>query len=316
MPTVAVAGGTGHIGRALVEAIQGAGKHKVLILSRQPNPELEGELGAPIIVVDYSNVEDLAKILEHNDVHTVVSALNMMPIPGGPAPSEIPLIRAANASKVTKRIVSSDWGFPHTPENAAGLSSVGPKLEAQAVLKTTENIVSTVVQNGYFMDYWGVPVVKSYMQPSTSVLDIPNAAAGIPGTGNEPIIFSHTTDVAKFVAALLDSDEWDPVSYVVGDKLTWNEFLRLAEEVRGVKFEVAYDSIEKLRNGEITELPGQVAIYPFYPKEALQKVLAGIECFMAEGAFDYKTPTTLNEKFPEIRPLKVKDMLQKAWSKA
>ncbi|KAH7127739.1 hypothetical protein B0J13DRAFT_645737 [Dactylonectria estremocensis] len=316
MPTVAVAGGTGHIGRTLVEAIQGAGKHKVLILSRQPKPELEDELGVPIIVVDYSNVEALANILEAHDVHIVVSALTMMSMSGAPGPSEIPLIRAVDASKVTKRIVSSDWGFPHTPENAAGLSSIGPKLEAQAVLKTMSNLVSTVVQNGYFMDYWGVPVVKSYMQPSTSILDIPNAAAGIPGTGNEPIIFSHTTDVAKFVAALLDSDEWDPVSYVVGDKLTWNEFLGFAEDVRGVKFDVAYDDIEKLRNGEITELPGQVAIYPFYPKEALQKVLAGIECFMAEGAFNYETPTTLNEKFPNFQPIKVKDMLQKAWSKA
>ncbi|KAL5603571.1 hypothetical protein FOVSG1_006321 [Fusarium oxysporum f. sp. vasinfectum] len=315
MHTVAVAGGTGHLGRTLIEAIRATGQHKVLAFSRKANAKLEAEMGVPFIAVDYANVEALTNILEEHGVHTVVSALTMMPTGDSQELSEIPLIRAANASQVTKRIISSDWGFPHVQEHVSRLSSVGPKLEAQAVLKTT-NLETTVVQNGYFMDYWGMPGVKSYMQPSTLILDIPNAAAGIPGTGDTPVIFTHTTDVARFVAALLNSDNWDPVSYVVGDKVTWNEFLRLAEQVRGIKFEVAYDSIETLQQGKITELPGHVPVYPFFPKEALQSVLGSIACFMAEGALNYETPTTLNERFPEIKPMTVEDMLQKAWQKA
>lgn len=35
MVTVAVAGGTGKVGRTLVEAIVAAGEHKVVILSRE-----------------------------------------------------------------------------------------------------------------------------------------------------------------------------------------------------------------------------------------------------------------------------------------
>lgn len=65
------------------------------------------------------------------------------------------------------------------------------------------------------------------------ILDIAHNAAAIPGSGNVEGVFPHTTDVAKFVALLLDLEKWDPVSYVDGDRLTWNEFLQLAEEVKG-----------------------------------------------------------------------------------
>lgn len=57
--------------------------------------------------------------------------------------------------------------------------------------------------------------------------------AAIPGSGNVPVVFSHTFDVAKFVGALLTLEKWPLESYIMGDKMTWNQFLQLAEEVRG-----------------------------------------------------------------------------------
>lgn len=80
----------------------------------QHNPELEAELGVTIIPVDYSDVEALTKVLEENIVHTVISALTMLPAPGSDGPKEIELIRAADASRTTKRMILSDWGLPHT----------------------------------------------------------------------------------------------------------------------------------------------------------------------------------------------------------
>lgn len=65
------------------------------------------------------------------------------------------------------------------------------------------------------------------------VSDIANNAAAIPGSGDVPAVFTHTSDVARFVAASLDLDHWDSVHYVIGDRVTWNEFLRLAEEAKG-----------------------------------------------------------------------------------
>lgn len=67
-------------------------------------------------------------------------------------------------------------------------------------------------------------------------IDIKHRVAGIPGTGNEHIAFSYSFDVARFISEKLlplPRDQWEPTTIVVGDRLTWNEFLALAEDVRG-----------------------------------------------------------------------------------
>ncbi len=87
---------------------------------------------------------------------------------------------------------------------------------------------------GFFLDYYGMPGVKSHMAPSTMVIDMANNAAAIPGAGNTPVVFTHTIDVAKFVVASLDLKKWDPETYVKGDRLTLNEFVRLAERAKGM----------------------------------------------------------------------------------
>lgn len=78
-----------------------------------------------------------------------------------------------------------------------------------------------------------MPHVRSYMQPSTFVLDILNKAAAIPGTGNEPMTFIYTFDLAKYLVRFLALPEWAETTYCFGDNITWNEFLKLAEEARG-----------------------------------------------------------------------------------
>lgn len=96
-----------------------------------------------------------------------------------------------------------------------------------------QNLETTFVQNGFVLDYWGVPGLPTHMATAPLVLDMEHNAAAIPGSGNTPVIFTHTRDLAKFVALMLDQDKWDPVTYALGDRVTWNEFLRLAEEAKG-----------------------------------------------------------------------------------
>lgn len=78
----------------------------------------------------------------------------------------------------------------------------------------------TAVANGFFLDYWGAPNLKTYLDPLTIVLDIPARKAAIPGNPNQPAVFTYTRDVAKFTAKLLTVEKWEPVSYIVGDRLT------------------------------------------------------------------------------------------------
>lgn len=97
----------------------------------------------------------------------------------------------------------------------------------------TKDLEYAVVHNGFFLDYWAPQAEKSNMTPFTLFIDIPNDSAAIPGSGNVPSAFTHTRDVAKFVAAALDLKKWDNDLFIVGDKVTWNEFLKLAEDAKG-----------------------------------------------------------------------------------
>jgi len=89
-----------------------------------------------------------------------------------------------------------------------------------------------------------------------------------------------------------------------------------SQKMTGTKFNVAYDSLEKLQKGETTELPGQAVLYPYFPKEAMHGMLASFGVWFDKGLFDFAGAKFLNEAFPDIKPLKMKEMLEKAWKKA
>ncbi|KAI0460293.1 NAD(P)-binding protein [Xylaria acuta] len=314
MPVIAVAGGTGGIGRTIVEAILATGKHKVKILSRQPNPELEASIGATILAVDYSNIEALTQVLEDNNIHTLISALTFNA--QGGVPPEVELVLAADASKTTKRYVANNWGVPIHDGDDLRMPPIAPKVKALAALKQAKDLEFTSFYTGVFLDYWFAPAIKSHMKPAIMVLDIFNAAAAIPGSGDTPIAFTHTSDVAKYVAAALDLEKWEPGYNLSADKVTWNEFLALVENVRGTKFKVAYDDLEKLKAGQVTELPAQVDADLFGAGDTYRKYLAVGHVLMASGEFDFNEGRSAKDAFPGIEPKTVKSLLEEAWKKA
>lgn len=100
-------------------------------------------------------------------------------------------------------------------------------------LEASKYLEWTVFHTGFFMDYFGMPNVPSYLTPVVVLIDIVGNMAAIPGDGNKPVTFTHTSDVGKFVAASVDPEKWDHVSVVIGDKMTMNEAVKLAEEAKG-----------------------------------------------------------------------------------
>ena len=95
MVTVAVAGGTGSVGKTIVDAIFKARKHEVIVLTRTVHkqtllpdhhheasnsvqPSKDSTPSAPACIVDYSNVEQVAGVLESKKVHTIISAIAVM----------------------------------------------------------------------------------------------------------------------------------------------------------------------------------------------------------------------------------------------
>jgi nucleoside-diphosphate-sugar epimerase len=111
--------------------------------------------------------------------------------------------------------------------------SILMKKASLQALEASKNLEWTIFYNGFFMDYFGMPNLPSYLATLVVLMDILGNMAAIPGDGTTPVTFTHTSDVGKFVAASLDLEKWDHVSFVIGDKMTMNEAVKLAEEAKG-----------------------------------------------------------------------------------
>lgn len=91
----------------------------------------------------------------------------------------------------------------------------------------------TRVIPGFFMDYWGMPHVKTNLQPYRFGIDISSRIAAIPGDGNDVICMTYTYDMAQYMIKALDLDEWPEFSVVVGDQITYNQILAIVENILG-----------------------------------------------------------------------------------
>ncbi|KAE8321634.1 NAD(P)-binding protein [Aspergillus sergii] len=266
MAILAVSGGTGKLGRAIVEALKNKKSHVVFILARNVSDRLVRQTmnfrkyWMFIIPVDYSNVVSLTKALEEKKIETVISTV---PMPDESATdSQLNLIEAAIKSRSTKRFIPSDFGIIYNEQHASVFPPIKGKLLAAEKLRSS-GLEYTLVSNGFFMDYYGLPKVKSYLQPFVFAVDIAKNTAAIPGSGT--------------------------------------------------KFDVTYDGVEKLKTFQVTELPSHPPVYPFFPKEQLQYVLAVFGQWTEAGAFNLPDDVTLNKQFPDIKPLSMKELLQAAW---
>ncbi|KAH7153502.1 hypothetical protein EDB81DRAFT_932079 [Dactylonectria macrodidyma] len=312
MAIIAVAGGTGGIGRALVDAITSRGKHEVKILSRKANDSLAKEIGVPVIAVDYSDVEELTRVFEKNNIDTVISALFTMPV-AGVAP-EVCLIQAAQGSKPTRRFIPSNWGLPLDASHQEMTPSVPMKLRAAAELQRSD-LEHTVFYPGFLLDYYTGSSIKSYMSPLIVVIDMEHNMAAIPGSGNTPIAFTHSLDIGRYVDAALDLEKWDSSYRIVGDKSTWNDFVKSAQAAKGTPFTIIHDSVEDLKKGRVTILPAvekYLHLMSVPNKEVLSQFLGTFGQLFADGSFNIKEEGALNEMFPEIKPLTIKEAVEAA----
>ena len=108
MVTVAIAGGSGGIGKAIARAVVERGRHDVLILSRNPSDDPK------TLVVDYFDVSKLQSVLEGQNVHTVISALSFGNQESVEA--QLNLIKASNKAACMKRFMPSEFGALYKPE--------------------------------------------------------------------------------------------------------------------------------------------------------------------------------------------------------
>ncbi|ODQ68894.1 hypothetical protein LIPSTDRAFT_76651 [Lipomyces starkeyi NRRL Y-11557] len=168
--------------------------------------------------------------------------------------------------------------------------------------------------NGFFMDYWGMPHISSNLWPYTWAIDVLNGKPAIPGSGEDILSLTYSVDVARFVVRSLDSENWPEYSIVVGDDVNFNQLLRLAEKVRGLKFDVSYDSVEKLRNGEATLLSDSYGGGGGASNEEAKTIVSLFGLMTNAGHFHMPSENRLNSKFPDLQPFTAEELLNKAWA--
>jgi hypothetical protein len=106
-------------------------------------------------------------------------------------------------------------------------------MQALEALRKT-NLEWTQMHNGLFLDYYGMPHVKTYLTPLVFAVDIAGRTAAIPGaTGDEIISLTYTKDLGKFVVAALSLPKWDEELHCYSENASLKQVIQAAEEATG-----------------------------------------------------------------------------------
>lgn len=76
---------------------------------------------------------------------------------------------------------------------------------------------------------------------------------------------------------------------------------------------MVYDDLDKLKGGEVTELPSQTWFYSVLPREVAQAICSAFGIWVDRGDLDLDEDISLNKKLPELKTIKFKELLEKAW---
>ncbi|KAJ5977274.1 hypothetical protein N7501_000616 [Penicillium viridicatum] len=328
MTVIAVAGGTGGVGKTIVEKLLDS-KFDIVVLSRSVKQDLSSQ-NIQNVQINYEDISSMARVLERHNVHTIISAIGL--VSDETSQSQLNLIEAAEKSASTKRFIPSEYSFVQTTELLPIDPSIQYWLDAADSLKASDLQYTRVVP-GFFMDYWGMPHVQTHLQPFTFGIDISSGTAAIPGDGNNVICMTYTYDMATYLVKALDLDEWPEFTVIVGDEVTYNQVLGMAEEFTskhiarpylrytriligisetGKKFKVTYDSLAQIKTGDVTVPPQPEGME--CSTDELKEVTALVSRLTVNNVFQLPGDR-LNTRFPEVKPITMRQFLHNAWNR-
>lgn len=169
-----------------------------------------------------------------------------------------------------------------------------------------------------YLDYLTSPVVSTPLVFAVPVfIDLENNFAALPGDGNGTVLMTHTSDISRYVAAIQDIPKWETRYYLIGDRVSLNDAVRIAEEVKGVTFEKHYDIKEELLQNKCTLLPIHKTLLPaeIDPSYMMRTLMAAIGVRVIDGEMDLDVSHAVNGLFPEIQTRTVRDAVQ-MWNEA
>lgn len=183
MTKVAIAGGTGGVGRTILEELIRQKKHDVVVLSRKvclrnaahlaahrsltrtQDTKIKGYESVPILAVDYSDANSTAATLQEHNIGTIISALSLFTEEVGEA--QMRLIQAAIDSNVVKRFVPSEFAFNYLRPGLRDFhDSAQMQIDAAGKLRDS-HVEFTRFVFGWILDTWNPASAKTNMPPIT-----------------------------------------------------------------------------------------------------------------------------------------------------
>ncbi|XP_027354063.1 isoflavone reductase-like protein [Abrus precatorius] len=257
---ILIIGGTGYIGKHIVEASAKAG-HPTFALVREStisNPAktklLDNfkTLGVNLIPGDLYDHENLVEVMKQ--VNVVISAVGSLQIA-----DQVNIIAAIKEAGNVKRFIPSDFGNDVDRVNAVdpAKSFFATKAQIRRTIEA-EGIPYTYVSTNCFAGYF----LPTFAQPGAAAPPPPNHKLIIFGHGNIKAIFNNEEDIGTYtVKAVDDQRTLNKVLYLRPPKniYSFNEVVALWEKKIGKTLEKSYVSEDKLLK-DIEEAPLQIKL--------------------------------------------------------
>ncbi|OPB36216.1 hypothetical protein A0O28_0109920 [Trichoderma guizhouense] len=315
MVRIALAGGSGGVGREILDALLETGKHNISVISRKENniPELESRVSW--VVADYTDVGRLVDLLQ--GVDTVLSFIVVAQDKGNQ--SQRNLIDACVKAGV-RRFAPSDWAGASTN----GLPWYAGKTAIEQYLKKI-NQESKVLEYccfrpGMLMNYLAFPQKTTKYADIWGIhIDMEHRRAIILGDAKNPGYFSMTTidDVAKIVAKAVEYEGvWPEVGGIRGDNISQQELIALGEKIRGGRFAVETIKSVQARAGRLTATWHPKMEHPTVPEELRE---SSAKIFTAKTIVSvyqgsWEVSDEWNKIYPDCKFTTIQEFVEKWWA--
>ncbi|KAF4435176.1 hypothetical protein FACUT_7364 [Fusarium acutatum] len=269
---VAVVGGSGNLGREVIDEILARGSYEVVILSRGAQAA-DLPKGVAWRQVDYDDKSALVDAMK--GVDTVLSFLAMFD-QNEALELHKKLIDAAIEAGV-RRFAPSEWASASN----SGVAHYQYKDEVRKYLEEVnsnqQKIEYCLFQPGMFTDYFGHPkATTKHFNTFYMFADFQNRRAIVPEDVDAPITLTTLQDMCRLVAQALEYDGvWPTVGGMQGTAFTVSELIALGEKLRG-PFEVEKISNEDLETRNLTTSWHPVVEHHALPDEMREQVSKGI----------------------------------------
>lgn len=275
----------------------------------------------PIIQTDYQSEGEVAKLLTHHNVHTVICTFSLDF--QAASDSQLRLIRAAERSPCVKRFIPSEFNVDYDQgDDTLPYPDKRFHTIARRELEMT-NLEFTYIYPGMFMDYFGMPNISTHLRELCLFVDPTNGVAIVPGDGEAKMSMSYTKDVARYTALAIGLDQWPRVMTTASSTVSVNELVRLVNKSLGFDLKVTYQSVSAMwEHPDDGILPRNAPLAEHFPggTKQLGELLADLGASVALGAYDFSKlegHLDLVKHFAETAsaPMLIEELVDFAWGR-